>query len=293
MTFLLVICLTGAAEVQAQLGLALMKVEPAARPSGMGGAFVSVTGDPNAPAYNPAGAVMTERFVASLGHNTYWTNVRLETGYAVAPLSSRTYLHGGFRFASVDDIEGRSAPSAEPDVVFEARDISFKAGLAYRYTERFSAGFAVGWFMEKIGAWRGSAFNVDAGLLYRITPVIVVGASVVNNGCDFNLKLDGNPSSEDIALPTTYRAGGSYRYDRYLGAVDVVMLEEKVHVHAGAEAVLHESLSIRSGYMFNYDSKNFTAGASFTRHNFTFDYAFVPYTNDLGTSHLFNLTVTI
>jgi len=53
----------------AQDGLALMKVEVGARPSGMGGAFVSVISDPNSAAYNPAGVVNTSQFAASFGHN--------------------------------------------------------------------------------------------------------------------------------------------------------------------------------------------------------------------------------
>ena len=42
--------------------------------------------------------------------------------------------------------------------------------------------------------------------------------------------------------------------------------------------------------MFGYDTKNFTAGASFVHRTLTLDYAFVPYTGELGTTHLFNLT---
>jgi hypothetical protein len=87
--------------------------------------------------------------------------------------------------------------------------------------------------------------------------------------------------------------GGSYRYDRYLGAVDAVIVDDEFHLNIGAEATLHEYVSLRAGYMANYDTKNFTAGASFTRRNITVDYAFVPYTNNLGTTHLFNLTFSL
>ncbi|MFZ5980436.1 MAG: hypothetical protein ACOYVF_07365, partial [Candidatus Zixiibacteriota bacterium] len=97
----------------------------------------------------------------------------------------------------------------------------------------------------------------------------------------------------EISLPTTYRLGGAYRYGKYLGALDMVIVDDEFHVHAGAEADLHEMFSMRAGYMFNYDSKNITAGASFHHHNITVDYAFVPYSNDLGTTHLFNFTFTL
>jgi hypothetical protein len=289
----LLLIFLGASATFGQDGLALMKVEPGARPAGMGGAFVTVSGDANSAAYNPAGAVAVDRFTASVGHNTFWENIRLETGYVLAPLSRRTFLHGGIRVASVDDIEGRTAPTLEPETMFDSHDVSFKAGLAYQFTERLSAGFGAGWFVEKIGAWRGWTWNVDLGALYRHNDALAVGASVTNVGPNFQLAQTGRENTEDISLPLTYRVGGSYRYDRYLGALDLVVIDDKLRAHVGAEADLHELLSLRAGYMFNYDSKNFTAGATFTKRNFAIDYAFVPYSNDLGTSHLFNLTVTL
>ena len=91
----------------------------------------------------------------------------------------------------------------------------------------------------------------------------------------------------------TYRVGGSYRYQRYLGALDLVAVDGTAHPHAGVEANLHESFSARAGYMAGYDSKNFTAGLSFSRRNISIDYAFVPYSNFLGTAHMFNLTIML
>jgi hypothetical protein len=87
-----------------------------------------------------------------------------------------------------------------------------------------------------------------------------------------------------------YNVGVSYTYDKYLGAADLVVDSDEAHLHLGAEAMLHEMFSVRSGYMFNYDSKNFTAGASFTAYEMTIDYAFMPFSNDLGTAHMFTLT---
>lgn len=277
----------------AQDGLALMKIEPGARAAGMGGAFVSVSGDPMSSAYNPAGAVGSPKFTASFGHNEYWENVRLETGYFAARSSDKLFLHGGIRFATISDIQSRLTPTTEPDGLFDAHDVSFKAGASYRLTDRIAAGASVGWMMEKIEAYRGSAVNFDLGILAKATEAINLGASVSNIGSSFNLSYSGSVSSRDISLPTIYRVGGSYRYEKYLGAFDVVVVDDKAHAHIGAEADLHEYLSLRAGYMTGYASKDFTAGASFhvTRYNLDIDYAFVPYSNDLGTSHLINLTL--
>ncbi|MBN1212239.1 MAG: PorV/PorQ family protein [candidate division Zixibacteria bacterium] len=290
--FILLVITASGSRAEDGDGLALMKVEAGARPSGMGGAFASISGDPMTSAYNPAGVTTNETFTASFGHVEYWENIRFETGYFTMPLSQRYYLHGGIRFARVDNLQGRFISTIDPALIteFDAHDISAKAGLAYKISDKISAGFAAGWFFEKIDTWRGSSFNIDLGVLYNIDENISAGASVTNLGSSFKLTQSNQPSSRDITLPTTYRLGGSYRFQKYRGVLDMVVVDDEFHLHAGAEGELHELFSLRAGYMFNYDSKNFTAGASINHHNMTFDYAFVPYTNDLGTTHLFNIT---
>ena len=283
--------LIAGSHAMAQDGLSLMKVEPSARASGMAGAFVSIGGDPNSSAYNPAGAINPTGFTVSFGHNQYWDKARIETGYFAARLSPRVFWHGGIRFASLGDIQSRQIPSPQPDALFQANDVSFKTGMTWQVRPRIAVGAALGWFVEKIDAWRGSAFNFDLGALVTLQHNLAVGGAVQNIGGAFRLQNAGVIGSRDISLPLTYRVGGSYTYRRlYRGAVDLVVIDDKSHLHFGAEADLHQNFSVRAGYMTGYDAKNFTAGASFVYHNLTFDYAFVPYTNSLGTTHLFNLT---
>ncbi|RME25591.1 MAG: hypothetical protein D6800_07450 [Candidatus Zixiibacteriota bacterium] len=227
---------------------------------------------------------------ASFGHNTYWGNVRLETGYASTRLGRRSYLHGSIRFAKIDQLEFRTAPTAQPTTFFDAHDVSFKSGIAWDLTDRITAGVAAGWFIEKIEAWRGSAFNVDLGAQMQATPQLRLGASATNLGGDLNLTVTGRTGARPISLPTTYRAGAAYQYDRYLGAVDLVVLDDELHVQVGAEAKLHDVITVRAGYMSNYDTRNVTAGLSLRHRNLTIDYAVVPFTDNLGTAHMFNFT---
>ncbi len=283
--------LTGSAV--GQDGLALMKVETGARAAGMGGAFVSIIGDPNSSAYNPASASHVNQFGASFGHNAYWDNIRIETGCFVTNFTGRTWLHGGVKFAAVDEIESRIDASSDPDALFEAHDISLKTGLAMSLGDKLTVGVAGGWYVEKIGEFRGSGFNADLGVVYRVTPALTFGGSALSLGSDISLSAPHQVSTSDIALPTTYRLGGSYKYDIFLGAADMVIVDDDAHLHLGAEGMLHEMVTLRTGYMLGYDSKSFTAGASFIHRNFTIEYAFVPYSNNLGTTHLFNLSVTL
>ncbi len=274
-------------------GLAMLKNDFSARITGMGECDIGSTRNPNVTMYNPAGVVSIEQFMVSFGHTVFWENVRFETGYMAAPLNSRLYIHSGFRFAVVDNLEGRENPTSEPFELFDAHDVSMKVGLTYRLTDKVAAGMSAGWFLEKIEAWRGSAFNVDFGVLVLPTERLRLGASVTNLGSSFYLEKSGIRGSRDISLPTTYRLGGAYRFQPFLGALELVVRDDKARLHIGAEKRWHRQFAVRGGYMFNYDTKSFTLGASFTKRNISIDYAFVPYSGKLGSSHVFNITFSL
>ncbi len=271
-------------------GIALMKIEPGARPAGLGGAFVSISGGPSGVPYNPASVTTSTNFTASFSHTGYWENIRIENAFFATPLKGRLFACGGIRYATVGDLEMRQSPVDLPEAYFEANDLSFKAGVAYRFSDEISVGVAGGMFIEKIEGWRGSTPNFDFGLLYKPKERLALGTSVINLGPSFYLNKPGQQRSRRISLPRTWRVGGSYVYDRYLGAADLVVLDQKAHVHLGLEGRLHEMLSIRTGFMSGYDTKNFTAGASFSRRSIVVDYAFIPYSGSLGSSHLFSFT---
>jgi len=276
-------------------GLFMLKNDHGARAAAMGAASAAITADVNALVYNPAAAVGLTHFTASFGHTMHWENIRLESAFFGTNLLPKLYLHGGIRYAADKDIEKRGpVPTAEPEGFFDAHDASFKGGLAYRVSPRLSAGAAVGWFIEEIEGYRGSAFNVDLGAIATVNEQLDVGAAVTNLGSSFTITKANQPGSDDISLPTTYRAGASYLYQQlYRGVADLVYFDDVFHVHLGAEAQLHEMFTVRAGYMTGYDTKNFTAGAAFVYRNIVVDYAFLPFSHNLGNSHLFNLTFTL
>jgi hypothetical protein len=277
----------------AQDGLALLKIASGARLAGMGEATVAVSDDLAGLSYNPALLNNLDKFTFSFGHTSYWEDVRQESGYAAGKLSKNVFFHSSIRFAVVDNIEQRIFPTPEPISFFDAHDISFKTGLAYKYNSQITVGAAVGFITEKIESWQGTAFNIDFGFFYSYNKSLAIGVSIVNLGKSFNLSKTGSVDSRDITLPTRYSAGISLRNKIYNGALDVVYLDDEIKLHSGLEAAVHEMFKLRSGLMLNYDSKNFTAGMSFYKRNITVDYAFVPYSNDLGTTHMFNFTFSL
>ncbi len=290
--FISLLLLVTAGAALANDGVALFKIDHGARSAGMGSTQFSQSPDPNAVVHNPALGVGFEKFAASFGHTEFWENIRLESGYFSADLNSRWSVHGGIRYATVKDLEARTSPSSIP-TLFDTHDISFKGGAAYRLSPKIDIGFAAGWIIEKIGGYRGSAFNFDLGTVIHLSPQTDLCAAATNLGSNFRLELAGIPGSDNVSLPTTYRIGGTYKYQRYLGAAEIVYLDDEPHVHLGVDAKINEIFSLRSGYMINYSAKNFSAGVSFSRRNITVDYGFVPFSQNLGTSHLFNLTFSL
>ena len=291
--FILCMVIFSFTSVHAQDGLALLRVGQGAYQSGLAEAVVSVADQVDGSNYNPALMKTIKNFTASVGHTTYWENINLESGFYAMPLSKKIILNGGIRFATVSDLEKRTTPSTDPLNFFDYQDISFKTGITYLKSEKLSLGFAFGWLYEKNDIWSGSSMNIDLGMHYQVSPSLQIGAAVTNLGSSFQLKADGEVNSNDISLPTRYAVGGNYTYKQYVGAMDVVILDDELKLHLGNEAHIHEMFDIRAGYMFNYDSKNFTAGTTFKKRNIKIDYAFVPYSNSLGTSHLFNFTFSI
>lgn len=277
----------------AQDGLALLKIATGARLAGMGEASVAVPDNLDGLSYNPATLSKLKKFTFSFGHTSYWEDVRQESGYASGKLSEKMYFQSGIRFAVVDNIEQRIFPTPEPISFFDAHDISFKVGLAYKYNNQITIGGAVGLITEKIETWQGTAFNIDFGFFYSYNESFAIGASVVNLGKSFKLSKAGFVDSRDITLPTRYSAGMSLKNEIYNGALDIVYLDNELKIHSGLEANVHEMFTIRSGMMLNYDSKNFTTGISFYKRNITVDYAYVPYSNDLGSTHMFNFTFSL
>jgi len=292
--FLLVAIPMGTADASTGDGLAMLKNSHTARAGAMGVAVVSLSADPNLIAYNPAAAAGLDRFTASFGHTEHWENIRFESGHFGYGIYPKLYLHGGIRYATDGEIEQRDSPSEEPIGYFDANDFSAKIGAAYMLDSQWTAGVAFGWWFEEIAGWRGSSFNVDLGIQYQATDKLSLGASAIGIGPNMTLERTGQVGSREVTLPTTYSVGGSYRAHEYaLVAGDLVIQDDEAHGHLGIESDLHEIFSLRAGYMLGYDSRDFSAGAAFRKWNITVDYAFVPFSNNLGSSHLFNLTFSL
>ena len=279
---IIVLSVCVSAPVWALSGLKLLTVEAGARPAGMGGAFTAVAEDPYSAAYNPAAGYKIGPLAASVGYNSYWQNISIQTGYLAFEKKEITYMTG-IQFAAVSNLQGRTEPTSDY-YPFDAHDVAIKAGAAFRVDKDVVFGFMVGWLFEKIEQYRGSTFSADLGLMTTPLDKLDVGFAVLNLGSKMMIR------EEKYKLPTTFRAGASYQFKNFLPAADIVVQDDKLHTHLGGEYNISDNFFLRAGYRIGYDLSSFSAGAGFSKRNLRIDYAFVPYKNEFNDSHLINLT---
>jgi hypothetical protein len=280
--FAVLLILSAGIPANSTVGLKMLTAEAGARAVGMGGAFSAVPADPYSAAYNPAATWGIEGISGSFGYNTYWENTRIETGY-ISFFKRAAVFTAGVQFAAVDDMEGRTA-FTEDFYPFSAHDVSLKFGASFELDKNYYLGFALGWIMEKIDQYNGSAVNFDMGLLVQPREDLNIGFAVTNFGSTIKLK------SESVDLPTTYRGGVSYIYRQFNTAADISLLDGDIYGNIGEEYTVKDVLFLRAGYRFGYDTKDLSAGLGFSKRNFRIDYAFLPFGGGLSDSHLFNLT---
>ena len=109
--------------------------------------------------------------------------------------------------------------------------------------------------------------------------------------------------TESYKLPSQFRLGGAYTTPVWTARVELVSPNnESAKVHFGGEygfdiptgnsgKIQSASFVARAGYAAGYDTRSWSAGFGIGVNRFEFDYAFVPYDDDLGDTHRFGLLI--
>ncbi len=277
-----------------QNGLAYLKIAVDARAVGMGEAYSAVAGDAAAVYWNPAGMLKAKKSNVLFNHNEWIQGIR---GEFVALSLVREKSAWGFHLRSfnIGEIPVRIIASSEPLENTSAN--YFSAGLSYarRLHPRIDAGVTVKYLFEKIYVESATGFGVDVGLAYRV-PVsgLNLGLTLQNFGKMNNLR------SESTNLPLITRIGGHYQLpvfsSRFQGSLasDIVLItHESVKIHLGTEWFLWQQIALRGGILSGYDSRSVSLGLGFNRPSIRLDYGFVPFGEDLGSTHRFTLSFNL
>jgi hypothetical protein len=275
---------------QGKTGLAFLKIGIDARAVGMGEAYTATTADASAVYWNPAGMLGARRSNVLFNHNEWIMDIRGEFA-ALSLVRSRSAWGFQVNSYNIGEIAVREIPSSEPLAFTSAHYLS--AGLSYarRIHRRIDAGLSLKYLFEKIDVYTASGYAVDAGFIYR-PPVdgLKMGVTLQNLGSMNNMR------SEDTTLPLLFRLGAVYEIPFKMSEVklnlasDLVKVSgENVHLHLGSECLVWQQLALRMGWMMGYQSRDFTLGIGFLRSSLRLDYGFLPYGEDLGSTHRFTI----
>lgn len=274
-----------------QTGLTFLKLGVGGRALGMGEAYTAIANDPAATYYNPAALSLTDASQFLLMHKQWIQDTKTEF-FAARTSLEKFSLGVSLNSTSVDNIEIREVPGP-PIGTFTARNAAIGASAAYEINPDLSVGATVKYLYEKILVEQASGYGIDLGAAY-MTPWDLRLAFAVNN-----LGSMGALVTESSKLPTVIRFGTGYV--RPIEAIDATVTlaadvvsftgEQKTHLHLGAEIEYRHSFALRAGYQTGYEARGFSAGVGIAYELLRLDYAFVPFSYDLGTTHTFSLGI--
>ncbi len=269
-------------------GLPFLKLGVGARPVAMGEAYAALTGDPSALFYNPA-TIGSANPEILLMHKSWIAGTT--TDYLGSIVPGEAFSFGfGILSNTVDDIEIREQPGPA-DGTFAMHDVSLAASAELPLDSTLSLGVTAKYLYEKIYVDETSGGAADVGAFWRMEPTLALGAVVTNLGSMNSLR------SEAPRLPAGFRVGAAWHDSvgssmTATGSADLVKVfgDTGMRLHLGAEVSYDGTFALRAGYQFGYDAKGLSAGIGIAYGLLAVDYAYVPFTNSLGTTHTFAVT---
>ena len=276
-----------------ETGFAFLKLGVGARAMGMGSAYVALADDPTAVYWNPAGLASIKGAEVSLMHNEWIEDFRQEFAAVSTPLLGGA-LGFGFSGFYTSELERRD----ETGVLtghFGFNDISASANYARILGSKFAGGVGIKYIREMIDQEDATTVAFDLGGRYfDAGSGLSAGAAIQNLGGDAKFDQEG------FSLPTTMRGGVALTRDvsRWQGR-GVLSAEvnksskDDARFHVGGEFEYKERVALRVGAKFGYDDQDLSFGLGVKQKGIGFDYALVPFSSNLGTTHFFSLNLRL
>jgi len=270
-------------------GLAFLKIGAGSRAVGMGEAYTAVANDASATYWNPAGLAQLNKSEVIFTHNKWFQDISNEF-LAVSFLAGKNAFGISFISNNIGGIERRVKPTAEPLGIIDARDIMLGLSFARSYKNNLQWGITVKYLYEKIYLETTYGFATDLGIIYQLP---ITGLSVAASAQ--NLGKMSRFVNETVTLPSMLKTGLAYRLPirvqgNFLIAADLVkILDGSFHTNFGFEYELKNLLALRCGYLTGYDERSLQYGAGLKFSRYRLDYAYAPFSSNIGNSHRISL----
>jgi hypothetical protein len=276
-----------------------------ARAAALGGAVTAHVSDATAAYWNPAGLAHVNGWDLAGTHTEWLQDIRYEHA-AIVRNRGRHALAASFGTVYASDFDARDEVGNQTPS-FGFSDVALGASYAFQATPLVSVGATAKYYRSSIDDNAADGIAFDLGAQYR-TPVegLVLGGAVRNLGGKVKFDVDDAQSWD---LPRTVQVGAAWqrRLDSLSGSLLVTgdVIAEKnqdASLRFGTEYRYNDQFGLMFGYRTDLSSdetdvpasqsidetQNLSFGASFER-NLRFEYAFVPFNSDLGSTHRFSV----
>lgn len=278
-------------------GFAFLKLGVGARAMGLGSAYVALADDPTAIYWNAAGLASIKNTQVTAMHNEWIQDFRQEfaaVGAHAGPGALGVSFSGFYtsEFEQRDDVGNLTGH-------FGFHDLALTGGYGLRVTKGLDAGVALRYVNEMIDEVNANALLGDIGVRYALQNTgVSFGAAAQNLGpSTAKFPSTAQYNTTEFPLPRTIRVGGAFSREipalsgrGTLTAQYSKARDDDAHFGIGAEYSYHDHLALRAGGKFGYDAEKVSFGVGVMKDWFRFDYALVPTSEDLGTTHFFSVS---
>jgi len=277
-------------------------IEPSARMTGMGNAGATHYGEIQAAYYNPAAIGHISASGVQFTHSLWIADITYDYAGAAMMLGDLGNLYVSVTALNSGEIDVRTVEQPlGTGERYTVSDLAFGLGFGRQISDRFSLGVQISYLQETIWHSSMSAFALNVGTLYQISPDgIRIGASISNfgtrakyDGRDLRIVYDQNAKKygdnnalpaelfmNDFPLPILFRVGVGLPVaiddnNRAFVAVDAFHPSDNTEsVSFGAEWTFFDTFALRGGYqnLFLADSEvglTFGAGLRYGTQSFT------------------------
>ncbi len=274
-------------------GYSFMKIGIGASEVAVAEAVTSKAFSPFSLNYNPA--LLSQLDFSSIGfmHNEWIQGVRSDIlignsnffGVPIFVLINST---------KISDIEIRTRPG-DLEGIFDAHYFHGGIGTAFKLYDKWLIGVQVKYLYENIYVDESEGYALDFGILKKDM------LYDINLGISFrNLGKVNRLAYESAELPDELRLGLSYENLNYKNFKVTPVLDLQKYLDAkrlnllfGIEVNYDNLLILRTGYNSTRDLNNFSFGLGLMYKFVSFDYAFLPFSENFGNANLISITVKL
>lgn len=271
-------------------GLSFLKFGFGARNIAMGDAGNAASNDLSALYYNPAKLSSLWMNEVIFMHNSWIQDVNSEVFGIKWDFLGLPWAIG-LNYTNISDIEIRIRPG-DPEAKFDASYFFGSLSSGFKVWRELSFGASIKYLYEGLFNDEATGWGFDFGLHYKTTISGLTVSTVIRNIGSMNALRN-----VETKLPVDFRLGTAYNFNLENSKLDFTAAAElqkyldtdDTHINFGGEAVYDKTFALRLGYQFGYEAKGFTGGIGLMWGNLRFDYAYQPFSFDLGSASLFSL----